>query len=171
MSHPDNKRTPAIEKVNASLKRRYAKERRFKLMGLSAVVLGLFFVSVLFVDIFSKGYTAFVQTHIELEVFFDPAVIDPEGTGDPDVIARADFRKIAREPLRELFPEVTGRRDKRALNSILSSGAPYQLLEMVREDPGVIGTKRTVALIADDDKYTIRISPCVFHRRCQTNTQ
>ena len=151
MNNSENTRVRMIEKVNASLARRYAKERRFRRMGLTAVVLGLVFVSVLFIDIFSKGYTAFVQTHIELEVFFDPAVIDPEGTRDPAVIARADFRQIVRQPLREKFPEVSGRRDKRALYSIISSGAPYQLLEMVQADPELIGTRQKVALIADDD--------------------
>lgn len=104
MSKPEDARVRAIEKVNASLARRYAKERRFRRMGLSAVVLGLFFVSVLFLDIVSKGYTAFVQTHVELEVYFDPAVIDPDGTRDMDAIARADFRQLVRQPLRDMFP-------------------------------------------------------------------
>lgn len=144
-----HKRT--IDIVNASLKRRYARERRFKAMGLGAVILGLLFVSALFLDIFSKGYTAFVQTHIELEVYFDPAVIDPEGKRDLEEISRADFRKIARAPLVKLFPEVTGRRDRLALYSILSSGAPYQLLNMVKDDIAVIGQTLTIDLIADDD--------------------
>lgn len=144
-----HKRT--IDIVNASLKRRYARERRFKAMGLGAVILGLLFVSALFFDIFSKGYTAFVQTHIELEVYFDPAVIDPDGKRDLEEISRADFRKIARAPLVKLFPEVTGRRDKLALYSILSSGAPYQLLNMVKDDIAVIGQTLTIDLIADDD--------------------
>ena len=151
MVDQQNTRKRTIDIVNASLKRRYVRERRFKAMGLGAVILGLLFVSALFVDIFSKGYTAFVQTHIELEVFFDPAVIDPEGRRDLDEISRADFRKIARAPLAKLFPEVTGRRDRLALYSILSSGAPYQLLDMVKDDIGVIGQTRTIDLIADDD--------------------
>jgi len=151
MSNTENARTRTIEKVQASLAKRYAKERRFKRLGLGAVVLGLLFVSVLFVDIVTKGYTAFVQTHIELEVFFDPAVIDPGGAGNPDAILQADFRKIARMSLRELFPDVNGRGDKRALSAILSTGASYQLLEMVKDDPDLIGTRQTVALIADDD--------------------
>lgn len=141
----------AIDVVNASLKKRYAREARFRRMGLGAVIVGLLFVSILFIDIVSKGYSAFVQTHIELEVYFDPQVIDPQGTGDMQVIARADFRKIARAPLKEFFPGVKGRRDKRALYRILSSGAPYQLLEMVRADPSLIGQRKTVELIADDD--------------------
>ncbi|MGB5776938.1 MAG: DUF3333 domain-containing protein, partial [Sedimenticolaceae bacterium] len=132
MAEQQANRPRAIDKVNASLQRRYARERRFKAMGLGAVILGLLFVSLLFFDIVSKGYTAFGQTHIELEVFFDPEVIDPEGTRDMAAIARADFRKLARAPLLELFPQVTSRRDKRALYAILSTGAPFQLLDMVK---------------------------------------
>jgi phosphate transport system permease protein len=53
--------------------------------------------------------------------------------------------------LHDLFAEVSGRRDIRDLNAILSSGAPYQLLDMVIDDPSLVGTRQTVALIADDD--------------------
>ncbi|MCG6966181.1 MAG: phosphate ABC transporter permease PstA [Chromatiaceae bacterium] len=151
MSEPDKSTARTIDIVEASLKRRYARERRFKLMGLGAVLLGLLFVTLLFFDIVSKGYTAFVQTHIALEVYFDPAVIDPDGKRDMAEIARADFRKIAREPLAKLFPEVTSRGDKRALYSMLSSGAPYQLSKMVMKEPGLIGTRQVVDLVADDD--------------------
>ncbi|MCB1922647.1 MAG: phosphate ABC transporter permease PstA [Gammaproteobacteria bacterium] len=151
MNDATQNRRRAIDVVNASLKKRYAREARFRRIGLGAVVLGLVFVSVLFFDIVSKGYTAFVQTHIELEVFFDPAVIDPEGKRDMQEIARADFRKLVREPLRALFPEVKKRNEKRALDGMLSGGAPYQLLDMVRSDPSLIGQRRTIDLIADDD--------------------
>jgi len=151
MPEQHSTRARAIDKVNASLKRRYARERRFRRMGLAAVILGLLFVTALFGDIVSKGYSAFVQSHVELEVFFDPAVIDPEGTRDSQAIAAADYRRIARAPLAEMFPEVTSRRDKRALNGMLSTGAPFQLLEMVRENPDLIGTRQKVDLILDDD--------------------
>ena len=144
-------RRRAIDVVNTSLKKRYAREARFRRLGFGAVILGLLFVSILFFDIIGKGYTAFVQTHIELEVYFDPAVIDPEGKRDMKEIARADFRKLSRNALRSLFPEVTKRNDRRALDAMLSSGAPHQLLEMVRHDPALIGERRVIDLIADDD--------------------
>ena len=146
---PARRRT--IDVVNASLQKRYAREQRFKAMGLGAIFLGLLFVSLLFIDIVSKGYSAFTQTHIALEVYFDPAVIDPEGNRDLEAFGRADFRKIARQPLAEMFPEVTSRGDKRLLYGMLSSGAPFQLLRMVRENPDLIGTRQKVSLIADDD--------------------
>jgi phosphate transport system permease protein len=147
----ESPRARAIDKVNASLGKRYRKEKRFKAMGLGAVILGLTFVSLLFLDIVSKGYSAFVQTHVVLEVYFDPEIIDPQGTRDMEAIARADFRQLVREPLRQMFPEVTSRRDKRSLYGVMSSGAPFQLLDMVREDPGLIGQTMTVELLVDDD--------------------
>ena len=140
-----------IDYVNASLKRRYAAERRFRALGLTAVALGLLFVTVLFVDIVSKGYTAFQQTYIELAIAFDPAVIDPEGRRDPEALQGADYAKLVRAALKAQFPEVTERQDVRALSAIMSPGAPQQLQQMVQADPGLIGTTRSVWLIANDD--------------------
>ena len=65
-----NKPTPpssVFSQVQASLPRRYARERRFRRIGLGAVLLGLAFVLILFSNIISKGYGAFVQTHILLD--------------------------------------------------------------------------------------------------------
>ncbi len=145
------KKARVNEQVQASLKKRYAAEARFKAIGIGAITLGLLFVSVLFIDIVSKGYSAFVQTHIQLEVFFDPAVIDPNGERNMEEIARADYRKLVRTPLRAEFPEVKSRRDKRSLYNLLSSGASYQLQQMVMQDPDLIGQTQKIWLIADDE--------------------
>ncbi|MET0084792.1 MAG: DUF3333 domain-containing protein, partial [Sedimenticola sp.] len=42
--------TRTIDLVNASLKKRYARERRFRRVGFGAVLMGLLFVSFLFVS-------------------------------------------------------------------------------------------------------------------------
>ncbi|MCF8016860.1 MAG: phosphate ABC transporter permease PstA [Chromatiaceae bacterium] len=148
------------EIVEASLKRRYATERRFRLFGASAVVLGLSFVLILFVSIVSKGYTAFFQSYVELPVAFDAELIDPsgklaEGGLDEIEIARqlrsVNFLKLARDALRAEFPEVTGRTQRRSLDALLSPGAPLQLRQMVTSDPAVIGSERSVRLLVDDD--------------------
>jgi phosphate transport system permease protein len=140
-----------IDIVNASLKRRYAKERRFHLLGLGAVVLGLLFVALLFADIVGKGYTAFQQTYIQLPVTFDASVIDPEGALDPETLRRANYAALIRKAQREVFPEVTARRDTRALGSMISVGASSHLRDMVLADPDLIGTTKEVWLLADDD--------------------
>ncbi len=150
----------AIDRVRASLKRRYAAERRFRRLGLAAVLLGLGFVAMLFVSIVGKGWTAFIQTSIALPVQFDAQVIDPEDAlADPALTAterqrllvRVNFLKLARAGLRAEFPDVQGRTRTRALNGLLSPGAPLQLRDLVTADPALIGTEQTLRLLADDD--------------------
>jgi len=144
-------RSRTAELVEASLKRRYAKESRFRMMGLGAIGLGLLFVLILFVSIISNGYGAFVQTHIRMAVTFDSAILDPQGTGDPEVLKQADYRQLVRQPLREMFPDVKSRRDKRKLYQFISGGAERELRDMVLADPSIIGTTKELWLMADDD--------------------
>jgi len=143
-------RKSATAQVNASLKRRHAAEKRFMAYGLIAICLGLSAVLLLFVDIIGKGHSAFQQTYIQLEIDFSEEVIDPDGTREENTLSRANYRKLWRDALSEEFPSVSGRRDKRDLYGLVSSGATFQLRDMVMEDPALIGTKKPVWLIADD---------------------
>ncbi|MBX2831927.1 MAG: phosphate ABC transporter permease PstA [Rhodospirillales bacterium] len=138
-------------KIARNIKKRYAAERRFKMYGLSAIGIALLVLCVLAGSIGSKGYTAFFQTFVQLEIHFDPAVIDPDGTGDPAVIGRANFDGLVKRALQEKFPDVTARRDKRNLYGIVSGGASYDLRERVLENPSLIGQTRKVWLISGDD--------------------
>ena len=140
-----------MERVEKGLAKRYRKERNFKRLGLGAILLGLLFVSFLFTSIISKGYTAFQQTYVQLDVNFDPEYIAPIGETDLAIIAKGDFGGLLKATLREKFPSVTNRREKRVLYRIVSTGASFQLLDMVKEDPALIGTTQSVWLIADDD--------------------
>jgi phosphate transport system permease protein len=101
-------------------------------------------LGLLLATIVGKGYSAFYRTDIRLEVMLDPSVIDPAGTKDPDAIMQADYTKLLRESLRQLFPGVTSRTDKRDLNALVSSGADTQIRKMVQADPSLIG--QTVAV-------------------------
>ena len=141
----------AMQKVRAGLERRYRAERRFRRLGMTAIILGLLFVAFLFVSIISNGYTAFQQTWIELEVVFDEERLDPGGNRDPDELAAADYGGLVKDSLRRMFPKVTGRSEKRDLYSLVSSGAAFQLRDMVMADPQLIGTTRQVWVPADDD--------------------
>ena len=140
-----------IDIVNASLKHRYARERRFRLAGAIAVGLGMVFVALLFADIIGKGYTAFQQSYLRLPVSFAAEAIDPAGTRDPQTLANADYLAPIRAALRLSFPEVSGRRDLRQLNALISVGAPDLLREQVLADPSLIGTTQDVWVLADDD--------------------
>ena len=137
--------TKAVHKVEHSLKRRHKAERNFKRFGLGAIILGLSFVVILFVNIVSNGYSAFMATHIALDVTFDAEYIDK------NAIADGDYRKLPRNALSETFPEVSGRRDKRELYQMISSSAEYALRDMVLADSSLIGQTKRIWLLADDE--------------------
>ncbi len=145
------KRGQIREAVEHSLVRRKKRNRYFKAVGLGAVILGMLFVAVMFSSIVSKGYSAFWRTEIQLSIYFDPAVIDPENTRNPEVMISADYLKLVKEALRKEFPDVTKRKDKRNLYRLTSSGATSQMQDLVLQDASVIGTTRKLWLIADDD--------------------
>jgi len=143
-------RARAIDTVRAGLARRYARERRFRFLGLLAVVTSFVFVGLLFISIIATGYQAIWQTRIRLMVNLDPEVIDPEGKRDPAALSAADYGGLIKSALFEMFPEVTARTDKRALTDLVSSGAAYEVRQRVIEDPKLIGTKEAVWVTAND---------------------
>jgi len=119
--------------------------------GLISILLGLSFLFLIFISIIGNGYTAFQQTFIKLQVELAQEKIDPQGKRNPRTLAKADYDGLVKETLRKMFPEVTGRNDKRKLYGVVSSGAAYVLQDLVTSQPGLIGTVQTVWVPADDD--------------------
>lgn len=153
MNKPSAATTPTTERdiktiVNASLKRRHGAERRFRWYGLIAISLGLIFVLLMFGNIIGKGYPAFWQSYIQLPIKFDPAVIDPQGNHDRQALESADYAALVRASLRELFPNVEGRLELRALYALVSTDAPLELRQKVLDDPKLIGTDHAIWLVA-----------------------
>ena len=72
-----------IDRVREGLAKRKAAEKRFKAYGLFAIVLGLFFLVTLFTSIIGNGYSAFQLTYVKLDVYLDPAEIDPASVRFP----------------------------------------------------------------------------------------
>jgi phosphate transport system permease protein len=137
--------------VEKSLRRRFWAERRFRAYGLCAVMVGILFVFFLFGTILSKGYTAFRQAELQLEVFYDPAVIDPEGTRNPEALAAANYDTLVRNTLRGLFPDVQERSEIRQLAALVSSSATHELQRRVAANPGLIGTREKLTFLAGAD--------------------
>ena len=137
--------------VAARLKRRYAVERRFKALGIGAIVLALGFLATLLVTVVGNGITAFVQTQIRLEIAFDPDVLGVDAKADVEALARANYPAAIRAALTRLFPAVEGRSQLRQLDALISSGAETSLRKLVMADPTVLGTTQRIWLPADDD--------------------
>jgi phosphate transport system permease protein len=134
-----------IDIVNRGLKRRYRAERRFKIYGITAIVLSLAFLVLLFSTIAGKGYSAFLQTEIKLDIHFDPAQFEGR------LVADANYPAIVKAALRGLFPEVSGRQELRSLYGLVSSSADFKVREQVLENRNLIGQVQPVWVLADDD--------------------
>ena len=137
--------------VTARLARRHRSERRYRFYGVVAIGLAIFFLAMLFISICSRGYTAFVQTFVQLEVVLDPAVLDIGDLRDTKSLSAANYQGVVKQSVRALFPEVKKRRDRRKLNGMISTGAAYQLREMVLANPELVGTTLDLWVPADDD--------------------
>ncbi len=134
--------------VEKSLSRRAWAERRFRAYGLGAVLLGVIFVFFLFGSIISKGYSAFVQARVTLDVYFDPEIIDPAGTRDPEALSAANYTSLVRASLRQQFPGVEGRQRTRALYDLISNSAAHELQRMVEASPALIGKRQRMSFLA-----------------------
>jgi len=134
-----------IDIIKKRLKKRYNAEKRFKLYGVLAIFLSLSFLFLLFFSIIGNGYSAFQQTFIQLEIHFDPDIIDTEN------LATVNFPGLVKETLRQKFPEAKSRREKKQLYSLVSSGAAFQLQRMVEDNPALVGKTDNIWVPADDD--------------------
>jgi phosphate transport system permease protein len=136
--------------VARSIRRRYWAERRFRGYGLAAVIAAMAFLIYLFFVIFSNGIGAFRQTQIRLDVYFDPATIDPAGTRLPADLQAADYQALIRAALKLKFPQAEGRAASRELNRLVSGSAAFDLQKRVLADPNLIGKTETQWLLAAD---------------------
>ena len=138
------------QKVAATLRRRYQAERRFRAYGIGAVAIGLAFVAFLFYTIVAKGYTAFAQTYVALDVNYSAEEIDPAGRRATADLESANYQALVKAALREQFPDVTERAQLRKLYGIVSSAAEVTLRERVLADPRLVGQRERVWLLAKD---------------------
>lgn len=136
--------TDIDQKIKNGLKKRHAKEKRFRFCGILSILFSVVCLSTLIVNIVSKGLPAFEQTAISLEFYVDPGIVAPE------TLATADYGRLIKNTMYEMFPDVNKRRDKRELTKIISAGAAFEVREYVMEHPQVIGSKITLTVPISD---------------------
>jgi phosphate transport system permease protein len=150
--------------VEASLRRRNRRERGFRLAGLTAMLISMALVAVLFGSILSKGLPAFWQATFEIDVHFDPELIQisPKPTAEPGETPAAfltrlqawqtdlgfvDFGQVVLRSLIKVLPEAAEHPDDAA--QLVTSGELFALRDMVFEDPSIVGRTVRLELLAD----------------------
>lgn len=140
-----SRRERTIDIVNRRLAKRYRIEKRFRFYGLCSIIVSMVFLAVLLTSIVSNGYSAFFQTYVRLDITLDSAMLDRENPG------KSNFQAIIKQSINKLYPEVEDRKSKRELYALFSSGAAFQLRDLVMKHPDLIGTTVSLWVPADDD--------------------
>ena len=151
MATPPGAALIAREETKARLARRYRAERRFQLYGIAAIVLAGSFLAFLVGTMIFRSIPAFTQAEIRLDITFDPQDVTENGEVTEAALRGANFLGMARAALRDLLPEVTGRKNKRALGKLLSSGADLTVRGVIEDDPSVVGKTVPVWVKLSDD--------------------
>ncbi len=112
----------------AQLKKRHAAEARFRFLGLTAIALAITFLFVLIGAITFKGYSAFTKTYIALDV-----TIEKKGEH------KTNYRGAARQAVRDYFPNVSERRDKRQLYKLFSPGIEFEIRDYLSDHKHTTG--------------------------------
>jgi len=134
----------------ARLKKRRASEWRLKAYGILAITLAGAALVTLMWSVISKASGAFTESYITLPVYLEADEVDPDGTGDPSIIGRANYGGLTKDALKSAFPFVKSRGDKRAMYDILSGGAAFELRELVMAKPSVVGQTPEFRFLASD---------------------
>ncbi|MBS8240457.1 phosphate ABC transporter permease PtsA [Marinobacter lipolyticus] len=157
------------EIVRQSLKRRYRKERRFRLYGILAIFIALASLFILFADIIGKGHTGFVKTTITLDVPLNSDAMYLDDPTDKDQISMADFSAPIIAALQTHFPEAEGGSARRELARMVGSYAPSEVRRLLEKNPELLNTTQTMEFLAhdtvsvyvkhaDNPSYSIRLS-------------
>jgi len=146
---PAKRDTTAL--VKATLARRYAAEKRFRWYGIIAIAASLSFLAVLLTSIFIKGWPAFTQTFVNINVTLDADTLGISENPANQELRAANYAGVIKKSLRERFPDVKKRKEKKALYALISTSGEYQLYDMVKDNRELLGQSIDVWLPADDE--------------------
>ncbi len=151
----DSGKQSNTEIIAQSLKKRHRKENRFRFVGKMAIAFGFLMVSILLLDIGSKAMPAFHQHWIKIDLQYDTQWLSIDSSDTSQERLRAgDYRSALKNSLYEMFPEVSGRRDKRDLLKLFSSNNEFSIRDRLIADPALLGQKVSIWVLADDDVDT-----------------
>ena len=131
--------------------KRAIKEKLFKIFGLSAIIFSLSMLLILFTTIFSKGYSAFYQTRIKLDINFNEKLIDPIGSREIKTLTTADYSKLISQSLFKFLNIDKNHPKSSEIKSLISFNSILILKDHVLNDPDIIGKTKKINLIASDD--------------------
>ena len=145
--------TDRIEQRINSLNKRLNSEKRFRIYCIGAMSFALAWVLILFLNIFSSGYSAFYRTVIQVDVPFlnlieDTTQFSEMSSEDINNLSMYSFSKKA---IYRLFPDIEEKKDKKMLIRLFSIEFEQEIREFLKSNKSNINETETIYLTASDD--------------------
>ncbi len=145
--------TDRIEQRINSLNKRLNSEKRFRIYCIGAMSFALAWVLILFLNIFSSGYSAFYRTVIQVDVPFlnlieDTTQFSEMSSEDINNLSMFSFSKKA---IYGLFPDIEEKKDKKMLIRLFSIEFEQEIREFLKSNKSNINETETIYLTASDD--------------------
>ncbi|MGU9951948.1 MAG: PstA family ABC transporter permease [Gammaproteobacteria bacterium WSBS_2016_MAG_OTU1] len=134
-----------MTKKHLAIRRRYAREQRFIYLSITCIVAVMLFLGGFFANLVGQGWRGFLTSSVLLTVELSPATIGADG--QKSALA---YQRAIKKALRDRFPVITNRTDKKQVHAIVSYGGGVLLHDMVAANPDLIGQTIDVWLPAGD---------------------
>lgn len=135
------------DRLRAGLRRRYAREGRFRLYGLLAIGVAVGFLLLLLGRIIEQGHTAFYAHTVTVPVYMDPARIDrgyPQGTNFELLVAEQQLVRFG------VAGDALGT-DAAAMRGLFSSELKFIAADRIARQPGLIGQTVPISAPVSDE--------------------
>lgn len=152
-----------LTRIRTGLSRRHAREKRFQLYGIAAILAALGFVAILFGMILTKGLPAFTQATLTLDVTFDPQIIrvDPKpvaqsGQSPADyraevlawerAVTMVNWNRVIENAVKVTAPDFEI--NARQALSLVENNERFRLRDMFVANPGLLGQTVRIDMLA-----------------------
>lgn len=148
--------------VEARLKKRHRAEQRFRLYGLSAILVALAALATLIGSIAIQAAPAFTTWEITLDVDLDASRAAPgvgqARPGSPEfeaAVRRGSYAGLMQDAMRSRFPQIEERSQLRELFKLYTSVSSAGLMNRVLDNPSILGRQvnHTIPVSDDVDRY------------------
>ncbi len=127
------------------LKGRHRAEVRFQWAGKFAIAISLLFLAVMVFTITRDASGVVKQTQVRVLV---DLTADSDASQDP---LKTSYGKTLKAGLRQMFPNVSKRKDKKKLYGLVSSEASFEIARMIADNPALRGGVHRLWVTASDD--------------------
>ena len=139
--------TDRLARLRAGLKRRHARETRFKWYGRLAIGAAMVFLAILLIRIVEQGHTAFYTHTVTIPVYMDPARIDrayPQGSNFEQLAAEQELARWG------IADDAAGTKAAQ-MKRLFSSELKFTAAALVAKRSDVIGQTVPLAVPLSDD--------------------